>query len=323
VLKVACVLQGDYARISLYGGLPSTEADVKDELSRRAPLPLLAGSASAAAASDTVVAPPPTPTPTPTCTFGVLPPGLRTPAAFRPWRQASTSSFPSDYSASSPHVDVVLSTPRALSDVLSGDREAAHELLCGVKVVVVDECDLLLDGDYLQDLEAVLAIVRRSNEVRSYDGGVHKKHYKDGKKKEGEQGGGGGEGEGEGEGEAEGVKAPPPLLTRHAFVCATLPTSGLRSAPNRLARLFPNAVRLSLPGFHAALHDGLGANYNSNSNDNEGGEATTEWREVKDDDARFRQLCDIAKGRREGEGGKCMVFVNSAEAAGILAEALW
>lgn len=99
-------------------------------------------------------------------TVGVLPGGLNSVTDFRPFRSA-LSRPPEDFSTD--HADVLIATPSTLSPVV---LDIANLDLClGVNTLVFDECDLLLDGGYLNNMRDILLGFRRKRKM-SGDWGV-------------------------------------------------------------------------------------------------------------------------------------------------------
>jgi len=74
-----------------------------------------------------------------------------------------------------------------------------------IETLVVDECDMVLDGGYLRDLKNILTGFKRKTKTRFED-------------------------------------VPP---SRHVFVGATIPSYGLRSVEAFILRNFPDATRLN------------------------------------------------------------------------------
>jgi superfamily II DNA/RNA helicase len=134
-------------------------------------------------------------------------------------------------------------------------------LLLPVRHLVLDEVDMLMDGGYRRPLLDVLTGFRRKAKSRFDD-------------------------------------VPP---TRHVFVGATIPASGLRSVDAFIERISPGAGRVE-DELHVAEHAGL---------------TDVDWRRVEAAGERLEQVREICEG-----GGKVMVFVNSVEAVDRVVKAL-
>ncbi|GMH89353.1 hypothetical protein TrVE_jg8056 [Triparma verrucosa] len=146
-------------------------------------------------------------------TVGVLPGGLNSVTDFRPFRSA-LSRPPEDFSTD--HADVLIATPSTLSPVV---LDIANLDLClGVNTLVFDECDLLLDGGYLNNMRDILLGFRRKRKM-SGDWGV--------------------------------------AGTQTIFCGATVPDYGKKSVDEFIKRAFPEAERVEGSNVHAALHSGL------------------------------------------------------------------
>ena len=148
----------------------------------------------------------------------VLPGGLSSPQDFKPWRDASKTP-PEDFASPPVHSDIVICTPAALAP-LARDINSL-ELFLGVENLVVDECDMLLDGGYFRALKDILMAFRRKARLSE--------RYDD------------------------------VLPTRHVFVGATIPDMGLKSVDAFIKKRFPDAVWVSASGMHSARHGGLSA----------------------------------------------------------------
>ncbi|GMH90040.1 hypothetical protein TL16_g11646 [Triparma laevis f. inornata] len=146
-------------------------------------------------------------------TVGVLPGGIKSITDFKPFRDA-LSRPPEDFTTD--HCDILIATPSTLSPLI---LEISNLDLClGVNTLVFDECDLLLDGGYLNNMRDILLGFRRKRKMRE-DWGV------------------------------EG--------TQTVFCGATVPDYGKKSVDEFIKRSFPNAERIEGSNVHAALHSGL------------------------------------------------------------------
>lgn len=239
LLGVAAVLSGTYDSVK-WGGSTTTEETVNNILQST---------------------PPATPPPF-TPTLAVLPGGLSSPADFKPWRDAA-STPPENFSDPPVHADIVICTPTTLAPLA---RDISNfDLFMGAQNLIVDECDMVLDGGYFKALQDVLMGFKRKEKLdKGWD-----------------------------------VKP-----TNHVFVGATIPDYGLRSVDAFIKRKFPNATKIHGSNVHSARHGGL---------------TDVEWEEVDGDSDRFKSF--LARVERGGLG-RCMVFVNTVEAAENTAIAL-
>ena len=115
-------------------------------------------------------------------------------------------------------VDLLVSTPASVGPL--GLKPKNIAMFADIQTVVVDECDLLLDGGYIRELENVFLGFRRADKLP--DDAVAGNHK-----------------------------------TQHVFVAATLPDYGVRSVDQFLLKRFPRATRVTLAGMHNAKHYGL------------------------------------------------------------------
>ena len=239
VLGVAATLAGTYSSVK-WGGSETTEEAVDKLLSGEALSP----------------EPPFTPT------LAVLPGGLSSPTDFKPWRDGA-STPPERFEDDPVHADIVICTPTTLAPIA---RDITNfDLFLGANNLIVDECDMVLDGGYFKALQDVLLGFRRKQKIdQDWD-----------------------------------VKP-----TRHCFVGATIPDYGLRSVEAFITKKFPNATKISGSNVHSARHGGL---------------TDVKWEEVDGDNDRFSQFLGLVE---EGGLGRCMVFVNTVEAAENTVEAL-
>ena len=95
----------------------------------------------------------------PAFTASILPGGLSDLKDFLPWR-TSSSTPPENFEGQS---DVVVCTPTALGP-LSANVDSV-DLWLGVRTLVVDECDMLLDGGYRRPLDDILMGLRRKEKL--------------------------------------------------------------------------------------------------------------------------------------------------------------
>jgi len=189
----------------------------------------------------------------PDFTIASMPGGYRSFTDFPPWRHTQSPLGS----------DIVVTTPAAYAPLALDINNLP--LLSEIDTLVVDECDMLLDGGYLKPLNEILTGFRRRTKLNPEFG------------------------------------ARP---ARHVFVGATIPNYGLRSVDALIGRRFPLATRAS-ENLHNAKHAGL---------------AEVEWVRTETDAERFRLICELLRGK--GEGEKIIVFVNTVEGVEILVEAL-
>ncbi len=142
----------------------------------------------------------------PKVNLAILPGGLSAPEDFRPWRSPPPGL----------HADIVIATPAALAPLALDQKNL--DLILEVDYLVMDECDLLLDGGYLKPLKDVLTGFRRRGKLDP----------------------------------SFGVSA-----TRHVFVGATVPDYGTLSVDAFIKRRFPDVTRVATDGMHDAIHPGL------------------------------------------------------------------
>ncbi|TFJ88019.1 hypothetical protein NSK_000373 [Nannochloropsis salina CCMP1776] len=175
--------------------------------------------------------------------------------------------------------DVLVCTPATLS---SFDREV--NLFGEVNILVVDEADMLLEGDYGRHLERILVAFKRADKVHT-------------------------------------TRSEP--LTQYVLAAATLPSYGLKSVEELVKKRFPSAVRVHTDLMHKH-HPQLTQVFVEAPEDLEGKIAmllqVLEKLRTKGEEARRAE--GGKEGGKEGEGEaqatilpKTMVFLNTATAA--------
>lgn len=112
--------------------------------------------------------------------------------------------------------DILICTPAYMASFVRGPMVVEEDLYRSVRVLVLDEADMLLEGSYLTDVERVMdafKVVRRSR-IREGELQVHESSL------------------------------------QCVLAAATLPTYGMRSIDNYVKMRFPNAVRVSNAHMH-------------------------------------------------------------------------
>ncbi len=200
--------------------------------------------------------------------------------------------------------DILICTPAIISKFIRGPNIQEEELFRCVKHVVFDEADMLLEGSYLNDVEKVLDAFRltRRGQIKSGEIGINDK------------------------------------TTQFVLSAATLPTYGLKSMESYVKKKFPEATRVTNDHLHMH-HPQIRQSFVELG---EIGQGTHIEAPPITDPARLEAVLSAVRSHSqtsssdtgaetEGEavgegvqvlGGSTMVFVNTAEAALDLADAL-
>ena len=203
--------------------------------------------------------------------LAILPGGLEEPGSFKPFRDSI------GLEGSNAPVDLLICTPAALGAFGASPKNI--DLFADVQTLIIDEADMLLDGGYLRQLENVLMGFRRADKLNRASFASQE--------------------EDDDEGDFFTARK-----TQHVFIGATLPDFGLKSVDAYIAKKFPHAQRVNMPGLHNARHYGLRDH--------------TIWLEQPAENnnrERLEQLVDFLKSEEEYglSEEKIMVFLNTVE----------
>ena len=193
--------------------------------------------------------------------------------------------------------DILICTPAIISKFIKGPHVEDEGVFRHVKHVVFDEADMLLEGSYLRDVEKVLDAFRlmRREQIRNGEIGINDK------------------------------------TVQFVLSAATLPTYGLKSMDSYVKKKFPSATRITNDHLHmhhpqiiqdfVQLNDEM-ADGMRRSHTEEPPITCPDRMEAITAAIRSLNPESGATSDMHIPGGSTMIFVNTAEAAIELAEAL-